>query len=127
MMAIKKLKTESGRKPEEPVPETNPANASLDAKRRPLRTIRVDDCSASIWAREYVVQGQPKLFYTVMLERSYKDRDGLWKYSRSFDPESLGKIVALCQQASEVIHELTLEHTEHQAPQRDAEHETSTM
>ena len=71
-----------------------------------MATIRVDDCSASIWAREFVVQGQPKTFWSVTLERSYKDRDGAWKYTRSFDSDSLGKIVSLCQQASETINGL---------------------
>jgi hypothetical protein len=80
---------------------------SQDAKRKPVAVIRVDDCSASIWAREVMVQGQPKTFYSVTLERSYKDRDGAWKYTRSFDQDSLGKIVSLCQQAEEKIRGLT--------------------
>jgi len=80
---------------------------SQDAKKKPVATIRVDDCSASVWAREFVVQGQPKKFYSVTLERSYKDRDGAWKYTKSFDSDSLGKIVSLCQQASETINGLT--------------------
>lgn len=80
--------------------------ASQDVKRKPVATIRADDCSASVWAREHVVQGTPKTFYSVTLQRSYKDRDGAWKYTKSFDAESLGKIVSLCQQASETIHGL---------------------
>ena len=82
------------------------APAPHDEKRKPVSTIRVDDCSASIWAREFVVQGQPKVFYSVTLERSYKDRDGAWKYTKSFDADSLGKVVSLCQQASETINGL---------------------
>ena len=77
-----------------------------DAKRQPVATVRADDCSASIWAREAVVQGKPRIFYSVTLERSYKDRDGAWKYTRSFDADSLGKITDLCRQASETIKEL---------------------
>jgi len=49
------------------------------------------------------IRGEQKTFYSVTLERSYKDRDGAWKYTRSFDADSLGKIVSLCQQASESI------------------------
>ncbi|GEM_PF-1968632 len=79
------------------------ALSSLDAKKKPVATIRVEDCSASIWAREHVAQGKPRVFYSVTLERSYKDRDGAWKYAKSFDAESLGKVVSLCQQASETI------------------------
>jgi hypothetical protein len=56
-----------------------------------------------------MIQGQPRTFLSVTLERSYKDRDGTWKYVRSFDLDSLGKVVSLCQQASEVIPELEME------------------
>ena len=83
------------------------APASQDAKRKPVDTIRVDDCSATIWPRTVMIKGEQKVFYSVTLERSYKDRDGAWKYTRSFDADSLGKIVSLCQQASETISGLT--------------------
>jgi hypothetical protein len=80
--------------------------ASPDAKRRPIKTIRVDDCSASIWARTTMIQGESRTFLSITLERSYKDRDGTWRYVKSFDPDSLGKVVSLCQQTSEYISEL---------------------
>lgn len=80
---------------------------SPDAKKKPVATIRCEDCSASIWAREHLVHGKPKQFFSVSLERAYKDSSGAWKYTRSFDPDSLGKIVSLCQQASEAIDGLT--------------------
>jgi hypothetical protein len=82
------------------------AIAPQDAKRKPVHTIRLDDCSASIWAREATVQGAPRTFYSVTLERSYKDRDGSWKYTRSLDAESLGRAMSLCQQAGEYINRL---------------------
>ena len=62
-------------------------------------------------AREAMVQGQPKTFYSVTMERSYKDRDGAWKYTKSFDQDSLGKIVSLAQQAEQTIRGLS----EHEA------------
>lgn len=82
------------------------AETAPEAKRRPVTTIRVEDCSASIWSRQHQYQGKQRVFYSVTLERSYKDRDGAWRYMRSFDPDSLGKIVSLCQQASEAVTEL---------------------
>ena len=91
---------------EQPV-ATDAANASQDAGRKPVATIRGNDCSASIWAREYLDQGVPKVFYSISFERSYKDRDGRWRYTRSFDRDSLGSIVSLCQQASESIAGMT--------------------
>lgn len=73
-----------------------------DAKKRPALTLRVEDCLASIWAREYMVQGTPRIFYSVSFERAYKARDG-WKYTRSFGNENLGHLISLCQQANEKI------------------------
>lgn len=86
-----------------------PDAAPADTKRRPFKTLRVEDCSASIWARDFMVQGESKRFFSVSFERSYKDRDGAWKYSKSFDLDSLGRLVALCQQASEIIADLERE------------------
>jgi hypothetical protein len=76
---------------------------SQDAKRVPEKSFRVEDCSASVWTREVEIRGKPTIFRTITFERSYKDRDGAWRYTKSFDPESLGKMVTLCQQASEYI------------------------
>lgn len=105
MTNTKKNKDVSGTKPEGTAAK-DAANAPQDAKRRPAAVIRLDDCSASIWRREHVIQGKPRVFFSVTLERSYKDRDGAWKYTRSFDADSLGKVVSLCQQAAETINGL---------------------
>jgi hypothetical protein len=99
-MATKKQKDVSGTKPE----GTAATEAAPAAKKLPLRTLRVDDCSASIWARDYLVRGTMRTFLSVTLERAYRDRNGVYKYTHSFDADSLGKLVTLCQQASEVIH-----------------------
>ena len=77
--------------------------SSPEAKRKPVAILRVEDCSASVWARESVVQGTPRTFYSVTLERSYKDRNGAWKYTRSFDADSLVRVANLCQRAEETI------------------------
>jgi hypothetical protein len=82
---------------------------SPDAKQKPEVTIRENDCSASIWKREHAVRGKPTAFYSVTLERSYKDRDGKWKYTHSFDGQALGTIVSLCVKASEAIQEMQKE------------------
>ena len=99
---VKSHKEVSGKKSE----ETVATDATTAAKRQPIKTIRVDDCSVSIWVREATVRGEALKFYSCSFERSYKDRDGSWKYTKSFDWESLPKIVTLCQQASEAIQSL---------------------
>lgn len=86
--------------------EGTAATDAATATRKPVKTIRVEDCSASIWEREFLVRGTPTKFLSVSFERAYKDRNGAWQYTKSFDPESLGKIVTLCQQASEAIESL---------------------
>jgi hypothetical protein len=101
-MAIKKHKEVSGTVPE----ETAAKDAAPAAKRLPLKTLRVEDCSASIWGRDQMVRGEMRVFFSVTFERSYKDRNGAWKYTKSFDADSLGKLVTLCQQASEAIESL---------------------
>lgn len=96
----------AGKAAEQPVAQ-EATTASPDEKHKPAVTIRVEDVSCSIWTSEHLVQGAPRTFYSATIERSYKDRDGRWRYTKSFDPESLGKVVAACQQASESIAELT--------------------
>lgn len=78
------------------------APASQEAKHRPIETIRVEDCSASIWERVATIQGKLTSFYQVSFERSYKDGKD-WKYVKSFDENCLGKVATLCQQAGEFI------------------------
>jgi hypothetical protein len=100
--ATQKRKDASDMKPE----GTAATDAASAAKRLPIKTLRTGDCSASIWSREFTARGEPRVFYSVSFERSYKDRDGAWKYTKSFDADSLGAVVGLCQQASEFIAEL---------------------
>lgn len=105
MATAKKYKDVSARKAEgTAVSET--ANASQEAKRLPVRTLREDDCNASIWAREFTARGERRAFFSVTLERSFKDPNGQYRYTKTFDPQSLPKVVILCQKAQEAIEEL---------------------
>jgi hypothetical protein len=94
-----KNKDVSGTRPEERAAPAAPAAE----KRRPLTTLRQGDVSASVWAREHQVRGEMTRFYSVTFERSYKDSTGKYCYTRSFNPDDLGALMALCQQASEYI------------------------
>lgn len=81
------------------------AKPAATDKRRPIKTLHVEDVNCSIWAREHEYQGQLRTFYSCTFEHSYKDRDGTYRYTKSFDLDSLGKIVELCRQASDWISE----------------------
>ncbi len=87
------------------VPSTTEA-AAVPAKRLPIKTIRVDSVSASIWSREHQTKDGTLTFYSVTLERSYKDRDGAYRYTKSFDADDLGRLVTAAQEASEYLHNL---------------------
>lgn len=76
---------------------------SQEVKRKPEKAFYIEDCGASVWSREYVVQGTPRVFRTVTFERSYKDRNGQFRYTKSFDQDSLGKVVRLCQMVEEYL------------------------
>jgi hypothetical protein len=93
----------AGKEPEETTAAKEAAAASQDAKRRPIQTIRIGDVSASVWSREHVIQGQPRIFYSATFERSFKTRDGGYGYSKSFDPDSLGALVAVIQRTDEYL------------------------
>ena len=69
----------------------------------PVKVLRMDDVSVSVFARDRVVQGASVTFYSVSFSRSYKDAGGSWKYTKNFDAEDLGKVMALAKQASEFI------------------------
>jgi hypothetical protein len=71
-----------------------------------LKVFRIDDVSASVFARKRQVRDEARTFYSVTFSRSYKDSTGQWRYTRWFDLEDLGKVVSVAQQASEYIHSL---------------------
>lgn len=88
--------------------------APQDAKRRPLKTYRQGDVSASVWARDHVVRGEPRRFYSVTFERSYRDGDGKYRYTRSFSPDDLGALVSTCQQTGDYLLSLEFPNSEGQ-------------
>ena len=91
---------DAGTKPVETV-----AAAPQDAKRRPLKTFTIGDVHASVWGRDHMVKGQSMRFYSVSFERSYRDATGKTAYSRSMNPDDLGALMSLCQQAGEYVNE----------------------
>lgn len=102
--AVKKSRTEAGTKPVEHA-AAPAAPAPQDAKRRPLQSFREGDgVSASVWARQVQYQGKPVTFYSVSVERSYRDRDGAYRYSKNFDATDLGALLTVIQRAAEYIH-----------------------
>lgn len=105
MATAKKNTDVSGRKPEGTAAK-DAAPAPQDVKRRPIQSFREGDVSASVWAREVLVKGKPATFHSVSVERSYRDRDGAYRYTRNFDASDLGALMSVIQRSAEYIHGL---------------------
>jgi hypothetical protein len=101
--ALKNKDVSGVERPEESTAAESAHAASHDAKRRPVFITREGDVSASVWARSVVRHGQGVTFYSVTFERSYKDRDGTWRYTKSFDAEDLGTLVTVVKRAAEQV------------------------
>lgn len=84
-------------------PVTSSALEDSQEKHGPEKILRIDDVSASIFRRVVPSAKESRTFFSVSFSRSYKDAGGVWRYSKSFDLEDLGKIIALCQQADDYI------------------------
>lgn len=98
--------------------------ATNQPKRRPIHSIREADVSLSVWSREVTVRGEERTFYSVTVERSYRDSMGQYRYTRSFDPQSLPPLVSLIQRASEYI--FHLENPDSMLPSEDQEKNDDT-
>jgi hypothetical protein len=88
-------------------PQDVTAEAASPAKKLPIKTIRVDDVSCSIFAHERERNGARTVNYSCGFSRSYKDRDGAWRHSTWFGIDELGALVSCAQQAHEYITSLT--------------------
>jgi hypothetical protein len=88
---------------EQPAAQDKKAEAAPKAKKLPIKTIRVDDVSCSIFSHERERNGSVSVNYSCGFSRSYKDRDGTWKHTPWFGFDELGAIVSCAQQAHEYI------------------------
>jgi hypothetical protein len=80
----------------------NAADGQTAAK-GPVKIFKLDDVSASVFARLVPVRGEERTFYSVSFSRSYRDSGGSRKYVKTFNLEDLGKVVAVSQQSDEYI------------------------
>ena len=89
-------------KTEDTTPATTAEDSFKEEKKGPVKSIREGDVSVSIWSRTF----KGRIFYSCSFERSYKDAQGQYRYTRYFGLDDLGKVMSLAQQASEYLHGL---------------------
>lgn len=75
---------------------------AADAAKGPVKTFRIDDVSASVFAH----QRKGGALYSVSFSRSYKDRAGVRKYVKFFGIEDFPAIGGVLKQADEYVRSL---------------------
>lgn len=74
----------------------------MSENKQPVAKINLHPVSAAIWRNE----NQKGTFYSVTFERSYKDDDGKWHRSGSFNAGDLLLLAKVADLAHSKIHEL---------------------
>jgi len=94
-------------------------NTSNENARPPVAKLRQGLVTATIWQRE----SDNGSFYSVSFERSYKDSEGQWKTTPSFNAGDLLQLAKLADQAHTQIGELTAKAREATADEQFGEAE----
>jgi len=71
---------------------------------KPEKRLKCGPITASIWSQGKTVQGEMVKFYSINIDKTYKDGDN-WKHTTSFAVEDLPKVALL---ANEVYRYLRL-------------------
>ena len=83
-----------------PIPSaTVKADASQDAKTRPIKSFWEDDACVSIWARDRVTRGEKLTFYTMTFQRRWLDANEKAHYSDSFELHDMSSLMRLAKLA----------------------------
>jgi hypothetical protein len=82
------------------------ASPEADSGTAPIKVFKVDDVSASVFSREFPVNGKDVTFYSVSFSRSYRDSSGTRRYVKTFNIEDLAKVVTVAQECDEYVHKL---------------------
>ncbi len=69
---------------------------------KPEKKFNCGSISASIWANTKVVNGETVKFYSVTINKAYKEGDD-WKYTNSFNIEDLPKVALVATDAYKYI------------------------
>jgi hypothetical protein len=73
-------------------------------KNTPEKKFRASPISATIWTNEVKTkEGETRLYRTVSVERTYKDKDGAWKSTTSLRTQDLPKAALVINKAYEYI------------------------
>ena len=69
---------------------------------KPEKKFSCGPISASIWANNKTVNGDTVKFYSVTINKAYKEEES-WKHTNSFDIEDLPKVALVANEAYKYI------------------------
>ena len=69
---------------------------------RPEKTFRCGPITAAIWAEAKTVNGEMVKFYSIKIDKAYK-QDDEWKHTSSFSAEDLPKVALVANEAYKQI------------------------
>ncbi len=73
-------------------------------EKQPEKKFRAGAVCATVWMNEGTSKdGQARQFPSVSFEKSYKDKDGTWKGTKSLNVQDLPKAVLVCTKAYEYL------------------------
>lgn len=73
-------------------------------KNKPEKAFRASPISATIWTNEATTKdGETRLFRTITLERTYKDKEGAWQKTNSLRVNDLPKAELVLRKCYEYI------------------------
>lgn len=70
----------------------------------PIHRAQLGRVSVAVWENETKFEeGIKRTFYTVTLERSYKDKDDAWQTTHQLSGRDIGDAIALLQNVQQVV------------------------
>lgn len=69
---------------------------------KPEKKFNCGSVSASIWPKTKVINGEKVKFYSVTINKAYKEKDE-WKNTNRFDTEDLPKVALVANEAYKYI------------------------
>lgn len=73
-------------------------------KNKPEKKFRASPITATVWTNEgKSSDGQPRMYRTISLERSYRDKEGAWQTTNSLRVNDLPKAVLVLNKAFEFV------------------------
>ena len=77
--------------------------AKSEAKNAPVYKNQSGSVQLAVWENNANVDGEERTFFTVTLERSYRDRDDQWQKTNQLRQGDLGDAIACLQGAQQFM------------------------